>query len=183
MTISSKHVHDLVLAALFLNLGLVLPFFTGNIPAFGAMLLPMHLPVLLCGIILGPRYGALVGLILPITRFFMIGMPPLMPTAISMTTELAAYGGVIGILYGRLPKTVPYLYASLIGAMLAGRLVWAGSRVLLLGLRDIPFSFELFLAGAFANAIPGIVLQIIFIPTMIYVLKKVGWQNGARINA
>ena len=176
-------VNKLVLAALFLNIGLVLPFFTGNIPQFGAMLLPMHLPVLLCGIILGPRYGALVGLILPLTRFFMVGMPPLFPTAISMTFELAAYGLVIGILYARLPKTVPCLYASLIGAMLVGRVVWAATRVVMMGLTDVVFSFELFLAGAFINAVPGIILQIVLVPTLVLALKKAGWQRELSVGA
>jgi thiamine transporter ThiT len=174
----SKHVHDLVLAALFLNLGLVLPFFAGNV-IFGPALLPMHLPVLLCGIILGPKYGALVGLILPLTRFLMIGMPPLMPTAVSMTFELAAYGGIIGLLYGKLPKNIPSLYISLITAMLAGRVVWAAARMVLLGLTDTPFSFEIFLAGAFVNAVPGIILQIVLIPVLILGIQKAGWQKEA----
>jgi len=178
---NNKYVQDLVLAALFLCIGLVLPFFTLNIPAFGAMLLPMHLPVLLCGIILGPRYGFIVGLILPLTRFLMIGMPPLFPTAISMTFELAAYGLVIGLLYTKLPKTIPNLYISLIGAMLVGRVVWAAARVALLGIMEIPFSFELFLAGAFINAVPGIILQIILIPILIMALKKAGW--GGRLQS
>ena len=180
---NNKYVQDLVLAALFLNLGLVLPFFTGNIPAFGAMLLPMHLPVLLCGIILGPKYGALVGLILPITRFLMIGMPPLFPTAVSMTFELAAYGGIIGLLYGKLPKTIPALYISLIGAMLAGRVVWAAARTVLLGVMDIPFSFELFLAGALINAVPGIILQVVLIPVLIFALRKAGWESRMQLDS
>ena len=45
----SPALRNLVLSALFLALGLVLPFLTGQIPQFGSMLLPMHLPVLLCG--------------------------------------------------------------------------------------------------------------------------------------
>ena len=173
-----KSIHNLVMAAVFLNLGLVLPFFTGNIPTIGAMLLPMHLPVLLCGIILGPKYGALVGLILPVMRSLMLGMPPLFPNAVSMTFELATYGAVIGLLYGRLPKTVPFLYASLIGAMLAGRAVWAVVRVLLLGLADVEFSFELFLTGAFLNAVPGIIVQIVLIPALILALQRAGWGKN-----
>ena len=182
IVMKNRNVQDLVLAALFLNLGLVLPFFTGNV-IFGPALLPMHLPVLLCGIILGPKYGALVGLILPLTRFLMIGMPPLFPTAISMTFELAAYGGIIGLLYGKLPKTVPNLYISLIGAMLAGRVVWAAARVVLLGLMETPFSFEIFLAGAFINAIPGIILQIVLVPVIILALKKAGWGEKLEYSA
>ena len=172
----SKHVRDLVLAALFFAIGMVLPFFTGNI-IFGPNLLPMHLPVLLCGIILGPKYGFLVGLLLPISRSLFIGMPPMFPTAVSMTFELAAYGGVIGILYGLLPKGIPSIFASLVGAMLAGRVVWAAARVVLLGLMDTPFSFEIFLAGAFVNAVPGIILQIVLIPAIVIALQKTGLES------
>ncbi|MCL1987451.1 MAG: ECF transporter S component [Firmicutes bacterium] len=167
---------NLVLASLLLCLCLVLPFFVGNIPAIGAMLLPMHFPVLVCGILLGPRYGGLVGLLAPFTRFFMIGMPPLL-TAAAMTFELATYGIVIGLLYSILPKTIPSLYASLIGAMLVGRVVWAMARVVLIGVADLPFSFEIFLTGAFVNALPGIIAQIVLIPILILALKQAGFKS------
>ncbi|MCL2016537.1 MAG: ECF transporter S component [Defluviitaleaceae bacterium] len=167
---------NLVLASLFLCLCLILPFFVGNIPTFGAMLLPMHFPVLVCGIVLGPKYGGLVGLLAPFTRFFMIGMPPLL-TAAAMTFELAAYGIAIGLLYHFLPKNIPSLYASLIGAMLIGRVVWAAARVVLIGVAGLPFSFELFLAGAFVNALPGIVVQILLIPMIILALKNAGFKT------
>lgn len=169
-------VFKMVLAALFFNLGLVLPFFTFNIPAFGAIWLPMHLPVLLCGVILGPKYGLLVGLLMPVTRFFMIGHPPMPIPGLAMTFELAAYGAIIGLLYIKLPKTLPFLYASLIGAMLAGRAVLAAANVVVLGLQDIPFSFTAFLTGAFVTSLPGIVLQIIFVPALVLALKKAGWD-------
>ncbi|MCL1997167.1 MAG: ECF transporter S component [Turicibacter sp.] len=171
-----------VLAALFLNLCLVLPFFVGNIPTFGQMLLPMHFPVLICGVVLGPKYGALVGGLAPLTRFFMIGMPPLL-NAIPMTFELATYGAVIGILYFMLPKTKIGLFASLIGAMLAGRVVWAIARMALIGIADLPFTFEIFLTGAFVNAFPGIVAQLIFIPTLVLALKRAGWIKHTNTTA
>ena len=57
-----KNIKNMVLAAMFLALALVLPFLTGQIPQIGGMLLPMHLPVFLCGLICGWRYGAVVGL-------------------------------------------------------------------------------------------------------------------------
>ena len=176
-------VNRLVMAALFLNLGLVLPFFTGNIPYFGAALLPMHIPVLLAGIVVGPKYGALIGLMLPIIRYYMIGMPPLFPIGAAMTFELAAYGGIIGLLYIKLPKTPPHLYASLIGAMLAGRAVWGLAMVVISGLSDVAFSFQIFLTAAFVTAVPGIVFQIVFIPTLIMVLKKAGVFDGQSASA
>ena len=56
---SKQRIYDLILAALCMALGIVLPFFTGQIPQIGGMLLPMHLPVLLCGLLCGWQYGGL----------------------------------------------------------------------------------------------------------------------------
>ena len=64
----SNKTKQLVISALLLAVGLVLPFLTGSIPNFGRMLLPMHLPVFLCGLICGWQYGLAVGLILPVMR-------------------------------------------------------------------------------------------------------------------
>ena len=41
-------IYRLVLAALFLAVGIVLPFLTMQVKEIGNMLLPMHLPVFLC---------------------------------------------------------------------------------------------------------------------------------------
>lgn len=99
----SKNLKNLTLAALFLALGLVLPFFTGQIPQIGSMLLPMHIPVFLCGLICGWQYGAAVGFIVPLMRSVLFGMPPLFPTATAMAFELLTYGLVVGLLYSRPP--------------------------------------------------------------------------------
>ncbi len=78
---------------------IVLPFLTGQIPEIGSMLSPMHIPVLICGIICGWKYGILVGAITPILRSVIFHMPPMYPTAISMAFELATYGFVSGLLF------------------------------------------------------------------------------------
>ena len=67
---------NLCLAAMFLALGLVLPLLTGQLPQIGSMLLPMHIPVFLCGLICGWQYGAVIGFILPLTRCLFFSMPP-----------------------------------------------------------------------------------------------------------
>ena len=82
----------LILAAMFLAIGLLLPFLTGQIRQIGNMLLPMHIPVILCGLICGWQYGLGVGFVLPLLRCVIFGMPVLFPTAVSMSFELAAYG-------------------------------------------------------------------------------------------
>ena len=114
----------LTLSALFLALGLVLPLITGQIPQIGKMLLPMHIPVLLCGMVCGWPYGLAVGAVMPLLRGLLFGMPVLYPTGIGMAFELAAYGAVIGLLYAKLNKRgVAGVYMALVPAMLAGRAV------------------------------------------------------------
>ena len=88
-----------VLSALFLALGLVLPFFTGQIPQIGKMLLPMHIPAMLCGFICGPVYGLIVGALMPLCRSAWFHMPQLYPTAIAMAFELGAYGFIAGAVF------------------------------------------------------------------------------------
>ena len=94
-----KHnIKNMTMAAMFLALGLVLPFFTGQIPQIGSMLLPMHIPVFLCGLICGWQYGGIVGFILPLLRYAIFGMPVLFPNGIAMSFELMTYGLVVGLL-------------------------------------------------------------------------------------
>lgn len=164
MTQDKQNVKNLVLAAMFLALGLIMPIFTAQIPKIGSMLLPMHLPVLLCGMICGWQYGGAVGLIVPMLRSVIFGTPPMFPTAVAMTFELAAYGAVAGLLYSRLPKNLLTLYCSLIATMLCGRVVWGIARALLSGIGGEAFTWKLFASGAFLTALPGIILQLILIP-------------------
>lgn len=164
----SHSARRLVLAAMFLALGLVLPFLTGQVPQFGSMLLPMHLPVLLCGFACGGPLGLAVGAITPVLRSALFSMPQMFPTAVAMAFELATYGLVTGLLYRRLPKTVPMLFAALLAAMAAGRLVWAAATFLLTG----SLTLQAFLAGALLTAWPGIVLQLVLVPALVLALRR-----------
>ena len=162
----------IILAALFLALSYIMPFMTGQIPEIGAMLCPLHIPVLLCGFICGPLWGAAVGVTAPLLRSLTLGMPPLFPTAVCMAFELAAYGAVAGFMHKILPRKKPYVYVSLLTAMLAGRLVWGAAMWILLGINGGSFTFATFLAGAFTNALPGIVVQIVLIPILVMLLDN-----------
>ncbi|MBE6821093.1 MAG: ECF transporter S component [Ruminococcaceae bacterium] len=167
----NKKLVNLILAALFLGIGLVLPFVTGQIQKIGNMLLPMHIPVLLCGFICGPQYGILVGFILPLMRSAIFGMPVMYPNAVSMAFELAAYGFISGFLFGKINgRGIFPVYGSLLGAMLGGRIIWGIAQTFLLGIGG--FTFKMFIAGAFVNAVPGIILQLILIPAVMLVLNK-----------
>lgn len=171
----NKSITNLCLAAMFLAAGLILPMFTGQIPQIGSMLLPMHIPVLLCGLICGWKYGLAVGFITPLMRSVVFGMPVLYPTAIAMAFELMTYGFVIGFLYEKSRwQCVKSLYRCMFAAMLSGRVVWGIVQVMLLGLGNGGFTFQAFLAAAFFNAIPGIVLQLIAIPAIMIALNRTG---------
>lgn len=173
-----KNTKKLTLSALFLALGLVMPFLTMQIPEVGSMLLPMHIPVLICGFVCGPSWGLIVGFLTPLLRSVTFGMPPMMPTAVCMAFELATYGLVAGLLYGKLKKNVVNTYVSLVGAMLAGRVIWAVVALIVYAAMGSAFTFQMFLAGAFLNAIPGIVLQIAVIPILIVALRKAHLIDG-----
>ena len=170
-----KHltIRKFTLSAMFIALGLVLPFFTGQIPQIGNMLLPMHIPVFLCGLICGWRYGGAVGLILPIMRHMLFGMPVLFPTGLAMSAELMTYGVTAGLLYGMSKwQCVRSLYRAVITAMLAGRLGWGVVSAILLGLGGKGFTWQMVMAGAFVNAVPGIIIQLILIPAIMVALNR-----------
>lgn len=167
-------VKKIVLAAVCLALCLVLPFLTGQIPQIGSALCLMHIPVLLAGFLCGPWWAMAVGAVAPLLRFALFGRPPIFPTGTAMCFELAVYGLMSGLLYAHLPKKTAGIYVSLIGAMLAGRIVWGVVMVVISGVTGSAFTWTAFLAGAFFNAIPGIVVHILLIPVVVMALKKAG---------
>ena len=157
---------------MFLGLALVLPFLTAQVQQLGNALCPMHIPVLLCGFLCGPWYGMAIGLVAPIMRFLLFGMPSLIPMGISMSFELATYGLISGLLYRLLPAKKSSIYLSLIAAMLSGRAIWGIARTVFYGLGKAPFGWAAFLSGAFLGAIPGIIIQLVLIPVLVITLKK-----------
>ncbi len=162
------------LTAVFLSVGLVLPFLTAQIPQIGERLLPLHIPVFLCSLICGWQYGALCGVCLPLLRSFIFGMPELYPSAFSMAFELPAYAIICGLIYWKFKnKNLLAIYTSLISAMLGGRLVYAVVQSFILGFGKDGFTLSLFITKAFAKPLPGIVLQLILIPAIVFALNKI----------
>jgi uncharacterized membrane protein len=149
-----------------------MPFLTGQIPEIGAMLCPLHIPVILCGYICGGPWGLAVGFIAPLFRSLTLGMPPFFPTAVCMAFELATYGAVAGFMHKRLPNKKGYIYVSLLTAMIMGRFVWGAAMFVCLGINGGTFTFSAFMAGAILNAIPGIIVQLILIPILVMKLDR-----------
>ena len=167
------------LSAMFIALGIVLPFVTMNIPEIGNMLLPMHIPVLLNGFILGPVYGMIVGFVTPLLRSIMFGAPIFYPKAIVMSFELLTYGLISGLFYhiifNRRSKLIN-IYISLILAMIFGRIIYGIVYLIISFISLNEFTFNIFIMEAFINAIPGIIIQLILIPIIIKLLG--GYRYG-----
>jgi len=111
-----------------------------------------------------------VGFICPLMRSLLFAFPPMYPNAVGMAFELLAYGLIAGLMAKALGlDSLPKIFISLITAMIGGRIVWGIARVLMLQLGNVEFSFKMFIAGGFTNAIPGIILQLIVIPVILSV--------------
>lgn len=168
-----RNLRNLTYSAACLALCIVLPFATGQIPQVGKMLCPMHLPVLLAGFLCGPVWAGGVGLIAPLLRHVLFGMPQI-PTAFGMSAELLAYGALAGIFYAILPRKKSSIYIALLLAMLLGRVVWGGAMVIILAAGGGAFTWAAFVAGGFTTALPGIAVQLILIPILVLALENAG---------
>ncbi len=169
--------NEMVKASLFIALGLILPFAFHRIGMGGPIFLPMHIPVLLCGFILGERYGAIVGFITPFLNSVLTGMPPIYPIAVAMALELTAYGFITGYLYKK--KNVN-LIISLIISMLIGRLISGIANYILLSMAGKPYALKMFITASFVKPIWGIIIQLILIPIVVKTVEK--YQKESTIN-
>lgn len=169
MNKSKSATYRVVLAGFLVGLGLLLPFATAHaFGMYGNVFLPMHLPVFLTGLLCGPMYGALGGIIIPVLSTLLTGMPPVFPMLPIMTGELFTYGLVSGLLYNKVKMP---LYPSLLISMLCGRLVY-GLILQALLLTGAEALRSLSVLGAFLEGIPGIITQLILIPAIVYAVKK-----------
>lgn len=160
----------LTFSALFIAFGLVLPQFFHLFGGTGPIFLPMHIPVLLAGFFLGAPAGALVGVITPILSSVLTGMPQI-PILYFMIIELAAYGFIAGFTFKNLKLNV---YVSLILSMIIGRALLAAGVFALQPLLGLKLSPQAYMIGAVTNGIPGMILQLVFIPAIVLILMKAG---------
>ena len=143
------------------------------LPNAGSIFLPMHIPVLLCGLICGWAYGLGCGVLAPLLSSLMTGMPPaaILP---GMLCELAVYGLISGLLLKVIhtKRTIADLYLALIGAMIAGRLVSGALNALIF--RAGSYSLAAWTAASFVTALPGIAIQLVLIPILVTALQRAG---------
>lgn len=161
----------MVLSALFIAVGIVLPMFFHTIPNAGSIFLPMHIPVLMAGLMVGWQYGLATGILAPLLSFLITGMPPA-PVLPGMLCELAVYGLVAGILIKLIntKSRIANIYISLISSMLIGRIVSGILNAAIFRAGD--YSLQVWLTASFVTAIPGIIIQLVVIPLLITALEK-----------
>lgn len=164
-----KSSKQIVVSGLFIALGVTLPMMFHAF-GLGSTFLPMHIPVLLGGFFVDVPYAFAIGAITPIISSAFTGMPPAFPVLPYMIFELAAYGAVVSFTYNRLRFNA---YFSLICSMISGRVV-AGLVVWILAAF---FSVKLpgpvpFVIGAITTGIPGIIIQLVFIPTTVVLANR-----------
>ena len=175
MTSRADRIRFITHAALYLALSVLLPIGFHALGMGGRVFLPMHIPVLLAGFLMGPVGGVVVGLLAPLLSYLTTGMPPTYAVPL-MSMELPMYGLVAGIAYRKLHLNV---YIALIASMLVGRLMF-GLGLFALGLfMDLPYTASAFFAsgGALWSGLPGIAVQLVLVPIVVAALnRKVGFE-------
>lgn len=160
-----------IITAVCAALCVVLPMAFHSIPNAGIILLPMHIPVLLCGMLCGWPFGLLCGLLGPLLSNLLTAMP-IMAYLPGMMIELAVYGLVVGLLmrWVRTGKSLLDMYISLLGAMLLGRIVAGAAKALLFAAGQ--YSMAAWVASYFVSGFPGILIQLVLIPAVMIALEK-----------
>lgn len=172
-----------MISGLLIALNLILPqIFHLFGQQAGKILLPMHIGVLIAGLLLGSAWGIGVGVVTPLLGFLITGMPP-MPMTVFMVFELAAYGGTGGFFVWLFRKwnNIAAVYVSLVIAMLAGRLVYAAV-LLAAGFifpAEAPAVATVFVS--FLSGLPGIAIQLVFVPLIVIALEKLIHFNFSQV--
>lgn len=160
---------NLVMAGLFLAIGVIIPSIFHTTGVDGRIFLPMHLSVLLGGILLPPIYAFLLGVLTPILNSLLTGMPVLFPSALIMTFELATYAFIVSYLYrrSRVPIILSLIISMIIGRIVAGVVVYVLSTFFAQNMDPI-----LFIEGSIITGLPGIAIQIVLIPILMHAINK-----------
>ena len=169
---TKSSIKNLTMAAVCVALCVVLPIAFHSIPDAGTVFLPMHIPVLICGMICGWPYGLLCGLMGPLVSSALTGMPPIAILP-AMMVECGTYGMVSGLMLNFLHTKNTYadLYIAQIMAMLAGRVVSGIAKALIFA---PGMALSAWVTASFITALPGILIQLIFLPSVVCTLMKAG---------
>ena len=171
----STSVHTMILCALLIAVGLILPLFLGQVQILAQGISPMHIPAFIAGLTCGPAAGAVVGFVTPLLRMVIFGMPAA-PSAVPMAFELCAYGVLTGLLYPLLVRRhmahLPAILISMVLAMILGRFIGGAAKAIFLGLSGGSYTFSTFVSAYFVTTAVGAVIHLILVPAVVLALEK-----------
>jgi len=154
--------------ALLIALGILIPILFHQIGIAGKVFLPMHFPVIIGGLLLGPLCGLLVGFFSPVLSFLLTGMPPF-PLVLGMVPELITYGAVSGWLHGQFKINA---WIALLAAMVSGRIVLSLAWWAMFHLLDLSVPPMVFVTGGLVTGLPGIIGQLVLIPLLVRGMRR-----------
>lgn len=169
---------NLKMTALMIVASVVLPFAEDALP-FGERLILAQIPVLLAGLLCGASYGVVVGLIAPFLSFVMTGEPAVYPDAVAVALEYALFAAVASPIFRSFARRIGSLYASLVAAMVAGRLGFLGAFYVMLELRKEPYTLAPLVQQEFVTCWPGLLLQLIAVPLLVIAAEQAGLLEEA----
>lgn len=164
----------IVIAGLLLAIGVIIPYIFHMSGISGTIFLPMHIPVLLGGFLLPPHLAFTLGVLTPLLNTLISGMPPMFPMAIIMMFELGFYGLITSLLYRkfRIPSIISLLISMVVGRIIAGAVVFVMAIVFTESLPPAFLDPMNFIIGGVATGLPGIIIQLVLIPTLIYSIMR-----------
>lgn len=167
---SFSYIKKMVFTAACAALCIVLPMAFHMIPNAGTVFLPMHIPVLLCGLICGWPFGFVCGVMGPLLSSILTQMPPaaMLP---SMMVECAAYGCITGLMmkYVYTGRPLADLYISMTTAMVVGRVISGLAKSLIFAPGTAPFAW---VTTTLVMGLPGISIQLVLMPAVVMALTR-----------
>lgn len=165
----------LTAGAVLVATGVLLPVFFHFWGALGPVFLPMHIPVFLAGLLLGPAWGLAVGVVTPVLSSLLTGMPPLFPVMPIMTAELGVYGLVSGYCYQARKWPLP---GALLASMAAGRVAACAAAWVLMEVFGIRLKPSVYVTAAVITGLPGLAIQLIVVPLAVAKLQSALGRGG-----
>lgn len=139
----------------------------------GVTLLPMYLPILIGGCLLGAKWATITGIAAPLVSFAItsiMGSPmPAAPRLPFMMAELAIFALVSGLFSKKIAVNGLWAFAAVIAAELAGRLSFLA--LVFLFQSFVPFTVPM-IAGQIKTGFIGLGIQAIVVPVVIIILRK-----------
>lgn len=145
----------------------------------GVQWLPMYLPVLIGGCLLGAKWGLAVGVLSPLVSFVITtAAGNAMPAAARlpfMMAELAVFAVVSGLFTKKIAENGLWAFVAVISAQLAGRAVFMG--LVALTQSVTPFTPAMIWSQIQTGFI-GLAVQAVLVPGIIILLRKLMLKDG-----